>query len=222
VRRLAALLCLFAFPAFAGHYLEPAQIPPTFLFKPWEEQSAEWKKDVQEIMEMQKNAGSEEVRQAAAEKHMAPEMVVSVLGAEYARDRYPVLFELLDKVGEDCKAINNQAKDYWLTRRPYLAASKEVKALIAAHDNPAYPSGHTSGSLLWAEVLGQLFPDKRELLRARANDIAYRRVLVGMHYPVDVQGGRAVARLTLGALWQNEAFKRDFAAAKQEIEKGKH
>ncbi len=192
------------------------------LYKPWDENSPEWQHDVQEIVELQKKATAADIKAAEVEYHMKPELLTKVLEPEVTRERNPALFTLLDRLHEDMRAINDKVKKFWNTRRPYKAAPEQVRTLIPPHTNPAYPSGHTYYGVVWAEVLGQLMPARRETLRAKAENIAFHRVLTGMHYPVDIQGGRALARLTLGALLQNEAFQRDFEAARKELEKVKH
>lgn len=210
-------LLLLAAPAWAGNYITDRVIAPTLLAPPPAEGSDAWKRDIAVIVSMQQSPPEQDLAMAAQEVHMKPELVTQVLGEGINRADYPALFSLLDKASQDGKAINDAAKEYWHTRRPYLA-STDVKALVAPHANAAYPSGHTSGSLVWAEILAALFPDKRDALRDRAEQIAMHRVLAGMHYPSDLEGGRRLGLLTLGALWQSDAFRSDFIAAKAEID----
>lgn len=83
--------------------------------------------------------------------------------------------------------------------------------------SPAYPSGHTSSSRVAAEVLGLLFPDRLAALRAKADSIAAHRIQAGVHYPVDIESGRLLAMLVLGALLKSDAFQSDLAAAREEM-----
>lgn len=206
---------IYASATYAANYVVSDSIPPDLLTPPPAEGGELWQEEIAAIVAIQQEPPPEEVEAARAEREMKPEMVASALSPAPARRACPRLFKLLDKVGEDGKAVNHHAKAFWNTRRPYVA-SPEVKALIDAHNNPAYPSGHTSGSLIWAEVLGQVFPQQREPLRRRAEEIAQHRVLVGMHYPSDIEGGRQLAWLTLGALTQSAAFRDDLSAAQAE------
>lgn len=226
---LGAILCAFALahsPALAAphvaesrpeaYYLDAGTISPTLIAPPPAEGSAAWKREIKGIIALQKLATKEELRKAEAEIHMSPEMVAEALSPAVSRAEYPRLFALLDRAGEDSRAVNHAVKNYWNTRRPYLA-SGEVRALIRAHANPAYPSGHTMGARVWAELLAQFFPERQAALRARAAEIARHRVIVGMHYPSDVEGGRMLAMLLLGALSQSEEFRADFDAAMREV-----
>jgi acid phosphatase (class A) len=70
-----------------------------------------------------------------------------------------------------------------------------------------------------AEVLGLLFPDRLPALRARAEDIARHRVEAGVHYPVDLDGGRLLAMLELGALTASRGFQDDLKSAREEIQR---
>jgi acid phosphatase (class A) len=214
---LALLGCLLflAAPARAGHYFDETIIPLTLLPPPPAEHSEAWDAEIAAIQALQRAATPADIAAAEAEVHLTPELLTSILPG-VTRAAYPALFTLLERIGDDGHALGDLAKDHWRTRRPYLASSA-VKALVTPHANPSYPSGHTNGSLVWAEVLGQLFPNQQAALRARADDIARHRVLAGMHYPADVEGGRRLALLTLGALWQSPAFRQDFAAAGQEV-----
>lgn len=218
MKRFAFVLgaLLLSSPLHAANYIESNAIPPQLLPAPPAEGSKAWQKDVEAIAALQKKADKAALARAGQEVKMAPELVTQALQPPPSRESNPKLFALLDRVSEDGKAINHAIKDHYNTRRPYIAAPKQVKALVLPHVNPAYPSGHTSGALLLAEVLAQIYPTQSESLRARAAEIADGRVLVGMHYPHDVEGGRVLAWLTLGALSQGEAFQRDLQSAREE------
>lgn len=198
-----------------GHYLKEDAIPLTLIPPPPGEGSAQWLDEIEHIKVLQRAPDNAALQRAEAEIKMRAEMVADMLPG-LTRTTYPATFKLLDNIKKDSRVINHAAKAYYNTKRPYVV-SDEIEALIAAHNNPAYPSGHTMGAMIWAEVLGQLLPEHAALLRDRAAEIAEHRVLTGMHYPADLDGGRALAYLTLGALWQSEVFLADLAAAKAEL-----
>jgi len=62
-----------------------------------------------------------------------------------------------------------------------------------------------------------LMPDKKEALLARAEEIAQHRVVVGMHFPHDVAGGKKLAELIVAELKKSPDFTKDLAAAKAEL-----
>lgn len=199
----------------AAPYFPADTIPPTIIAAPPAPQSAEWKKNVAHIIAIQQHPSSKDLKQANEEREMRPELL---LDKAISRQSYPAIYALLDRVGETSLDVTDATKKYWNTRRPYLM-DKRVKALIDAHDNPSYPSGHTTGSYLWAQVLALVWPEKRDMFMARAESIAQHRVLVGMHYPHDLEGGKALASILMGGLLQNAEFQKDLQQAKLEIQK---
>ncbi|MDX2073164.1 MAG: phosphatase PAP2 family protein [Alphaproteobacteria bacterium] len=217
MKKILLLLCLLAAPAaHATPYFSADTVPPTLIDPPFAADSAGQKADIDAIIQAQAKANPAEVASAREERNMRPELVTLAVNSALTREAYPALYHLLDRVSDTSYVTTQAAKNYWNTKRPYLMDTR-VKALIEAHDNPAYPSGHTSGSYSWAHVLAMLLPEKREAFMARAEEIAQHRVLVGMHYHYDLKGGRELALLMVGALTQNAEFQKDLAAAKVEL-----
>jgi acid phosphatase (class A) len=219
---LAFLLC-GAVPAnlqaatFESHYVTSAELPPRLLPPPPVEGSDAWKKNMREVLTAQKHISPDDRIAIRNEQHLRIDLVTDVMGPDFTRERLPKTFALLDRVFEDSEAIAGADKAYWHTQRPYLR-DKHVKLLVDRIDqSPSYPSGHTSGSRVLAEVLGMICPDRRDDVRLRAESIAYHRVQAGVHYPVDLEGGRLLAMLIVGGLIKSDDFQTDLHAARDEI-----
>lgn len=202
--------------AHASPYFAAETIKPTLISSPFKKGSAEWKKEISEIIEMQKNPDPREIEQAKKEFRYVSETLVLAVDESLSREKFPKLYAMLDRAGETSHAVNDQAKNYYDTKRPYLS-DKRVKALIEAHSNPSYPSGHTCGSYTTAHIMALLVAQKRDQFYARAKKIAWHRALTGMHFPNDLDGGREMALLVVGGLLQNKDFQKDFSAAQQEL-----
>lgn len=207
---------LFVTNSQAKPYFTADSISPTLLTPPTKEDSAESKKEIAEIIELQKNPDPNEIMQAEKEVHYTPETLVLAVDEKMSRERFVHLYNLLDRVAETSQIANDRAKEYWNTKRPYLL-DKRVKALVEVHSNPAYPSGHTCGSFTTAHVMGLILPQKRDEFYARAQKIAWHRVIVGMHFPTDLKGGKEMALLVIGGLLQNAEFQQDLAEVKKEF-----
>jgi acid phosphatase (class A) len=216
VKLLVTFFIIFSIShkANAKAYFEASVISPTLIDPPLAKESEEWKNEIKHIVNLQKNASQKELKKAGAERDLTPEMVAQEVDPELTREKKPQLYYLLDRVSETSHGANRNAKFFWNTERPYIA-DKKVKSLIDAHASPAYPSGHTCGSYVLAHVLGLLMPEKRAKFQARAEEIAQHRVLVGMHFPHDLVGGRQMALLVVGALMENEDFQADLKKARE-------
>jgi len=70
-------------------------------------------------------------------------------------------------------------------------------ALVALPHTHAFPSGHALGSFACATVIGAAVPRARPWLFALAALVAWSRVYLGVHYPLDVVAG-ALLGLALG------------------------
>lgn len=179
--------------------------------------SPAWRADLDAVMAAQKKYTASDVAHAKDERDLRPELTAAALGKNFTRMDYPQTYVLLDRAEQDCKSAVEEAKLYWHTLRPYQQDVR-VKALVPAHSNGAYPSGHTACSRLLADILADLYPKKKFALVRRADAIAQHRVLAGMHYPADLAGGRELAAQLYHDMQTSPAYQTDFNAARGEVQ----
>ncbi len=197
-------------------YMPAAALAPDLLPPPPAEKTPAHKKQLALVRAAQKNIGTDDMTALLDEQKLVITHITSVVGV-MDENRYPLTFALLKRTLKTAEESAARAKKFWHTRRPYLV-DKHIKLLVDPVDaSPAYPSGHTAAARLLASTLGLVVPDKRTILLARADKIAWHRVQAGVHYPNDLDGGRFLAGMLLGALLQDPNFQADVNAAAGEI-----
>jgi membrane-associated phospholipid phosphatase len=81
---------------------------------------------------------------------------------------------------------------YWFLRPHQLDPG--ITPLFAAPNFPSYPSNHSTFSWSRAEMLTYLFPKHAEEAAAMARGAADSRIWAGIHYPVDLEAGKALGK----------------------------
>ncbi|EOM77316.1 hypothetical protein Rrhod_1269 [Rhodococcus rhodnii LMG 5362] len=72
----------------------------------------------------------------------------------------------------------------------------------------SYPSGHTNQGYWKAILLADMLPEFAPQLLARASEIGHSRVVLGVHYPLDVMGGRIMGQAAAADRLADPAFAR--------------
>ena len=124
-------------------------------------------------------------------------VVVAVVTAYLLRRPEVLLFVLAaDGVAELVQWGVKRAVD---RPRPHLQAT-EPHRLVKLPTDASFPSGHATVSFACAVMLALLVPRLTIPVLLLAVAIAYSRVYVGVHYPLDVIGGAAFGALIATAL----------------------
>ncbi len=84
-------------------------------------------------------------------------------------------------------------------QRPFIAARSAAHVIGYLPQTASFPSGHAASAFAGAFVLGCAWPHRRAWLFALAAVIAFSRVYIGVHYPLDVAAGMLLG-LGIGAL----------------------
>ncbi|GAC66954.1 acid phosphatase [Gordonia soli] len=112
-------------------------------------------------------------------------------------------------------------KEIYDNPRPFVVAPRSITRsdrpgghLYAELVNSgSYPSGHTNMGYWKAALLAYWLPELGPQIIARAGDIGRSRIVLGVHYPLDVMGGRIMAQDIIAARLNDPAFARLIDAA---------
>ena len=139
------------------------------------------------------------------------------LGKALPEASLPATTRLLGRLTETEDVVVEPAKKAFGRVRPYLADPQQIKALVRPSKTGSYPSGHATYATVAAIVVGDMVPEKRAALWRRVGEYNWSRVIVGMHYPNDLDGGRLAGTAIAVAVRNQPAFKTDFDAARREL-----
>lgn len=194
-------LALVAAPA-AGRYLkaEAYDVAALIPAAPTDD-SLTTRADLTVVRAVQARRTPEEVALAAYFVRDSVFQYDAAIGPWFNAANLPFAAEFFEQVRADRFAISTKGKELWARRRPPLL-DPTVRAAIELPASGSYPSGHATMAFVWAGLLAEIFPEKREALLARAELVAWSRVVGGVHYPSDIAAGR----------WLGERLTRDFLA----------
>lgn len=145
------------------------------------------------------------------------------MGVDLGAVEAPVLARTLARANADLLPIIGDSKDHYQRPRPFVTEEGPVcinpSPTFAA--SGSYPSGHASASWLYALVLAELDPQNAATILARGRTIGESRVVCGVHYVSDIEGGRTAATALFAALHSNAQFEADMDLARAEVTKAR-
>jgi len=151
-----------------------------------------------------------------------PDMFSCAVGARLDATSAPALTSIFRRVGLDTLAVIDPPKNHYGRPRPYTQPEAASAPVCVARSegltkNPSYPSGHASISWTWGLILAELAPDRASEILGRARSIGESRVVCGVHYLSDIEGGRITGASLVAALHGDAAFRADMDKARAEL-----
>ena len=138
-----------------------------------------------------------------------------VIGPFFQRDTLPATQTFFHRVHNTTEDIQNAAKTAFHRTRPYVLDPSLADG--QPENNYSYPSGHACQGTVYALILADLFPDKRDDILALGRAIGWHRVQFGKHFPTDIYAGRVLAQAIYRQLKASPDYQRDLAAARTEL-----
>jgi acid phosphatase (class A) len=208
------------------------------------------RQDLQAVIEAQRMARHDgTVAHAVADADLNCSHIAEVLGDDAAVSHDARVLALINQAAREGASLSGPVKSRYRRTRPF-AASSEVEGLAdmgaSAHNSqetssldtgagtvPAsaptadlrhssYPSGHSTFGTVCAILLADMVPEQREALFRRGLDYAHSRMVVGAHFPTDLESGRLTGTVAVQLLMQNPRFQRDFEMARGSLRADLH
>lgn len=199
------------------YYLSPAQIdlvrvvppPPT-------PGSVAQKRDVQAVLDAQNARTEASIRKALGDDPKVVFRFADVLGPNFRADNLPFTAVFFQRISSDGDAANNVIKAHHRRPRPFVVNPAITKG-VEESTPTSYPTSHATFSYNVAILLAAMVPEKAAALFERAADYSWNRVILGVHFPSDIAGGRIAGSVIANVLLHDARFLADFERAKAEV-----
>ena len=231
----------------ASTYVRPTQVDMTDLLAPPPAEGSEAaQRDLSAVLEAQRIARAQHLREhAIADATTSCGRFEDALGGELTRSGTSPVLTFLNRAAQEGAAMTGAPKRYWHRKRPYAVDPRVERLADVAPDAPlattvrsacgpnaqlpsrelaaralaqvSYPSGHATFGTVCAILLAEMVPEKRRELFARRQDYGHSRLVVGAHFPSDIEAGRIVGTVAVALMQDNAQFQHDFAEARAQL-----
>lgn len=140
-----------------------------------------------------------------------------VLGEKFNAENFTITARFSKRIKKDVHLATTSAKNMFHRVRPYhLDKTLTPVCHIKMADN-SYPSEHSTLGYVYALVLIEIMPEKRDVILARADEYAYNRLVCGAHFPSDVAAGKKIAYAIYDNMDRNPQFQKALTAVRNEL-----
>jgi acid phosphatase (class A) len=144
-------------------------------------------------------------------------MMQPVLGEWATAQNLPALARFIQAVLPEVRPITEAAKNAYARPRPHVDLPGLALAYAEKPDGFTYPSGHATGSAMYAALLSAIVPEHAAEWERQAELVRLSRLYGGAHYLSDVIAGRRLGEATAAELLKTEATRRAIEEIRAEL-----
>ncbi|HVW22186.1 MAG TPA: phosphatase PAP2 family protein [Opitutaceae bacterium] len=215
---LLSVLLLALLPPLraAGPYLHgvdwQALLPP-----PPAAHGAEDRADRDEAYAVYQARTPDDLKRAKAEHKVTIFAFAPAIGRDLKAGQYPKLEAMFADLETEVKAVVDAGKEHWNRPRPFQEDPERFSKPGDPEKSAGYPSGHSTRGTVWALVLSEVFPGRRDAILAKGRLVGWTRVEAGVHTPLDIFAGRVLGQAIFHQLMLDPAFRADLAGVQAEV-----
>jgi acid phosphatase (class A) len=112
----------------------------------------------------------------------------------------------IDSAVDEVRAEYDAIKGKYDLPRPFVV-NEAVHPVTDPRPVAAYPSGHAIRAVVYARLIAEIFPDRKEALMEFARQVGYGRVIAGVHYPMDVLAGQRLGNACADVIVKQPGFR---------------
>ncbi len=171
----------------------------TAILGPYPEKgSALERKDYDVLKKFQETRTKEECAEAQAEANSSLISFFASSEGPLSKDELKAVTPFLLKTIAVTGANVLVAKKIYKRPRPY-DYFEDLSPCVKRETSYAYPSGHAATAFALGHALVKRFPERADAIFARAKNIAWNRVLGGVHHPSDLEASERLINALLAA-----------------------
>ncbi|EBF4216775.1 phosphatase PAP2 family protein [Salmonella enterica] len=131
------------------------------------------------------------------------------------------------ELGKASEVSTSAAKRYFHYPRPFLVPGNTIHlapddAVVKdghpyTADGGSFPSGHTNVGYTDALLMAEMIPERFDALVIRGARYGYSRLVLGVHYPLDVIGARMVAQRNVAHYLNDPHYRTLFNEARTQL-----
>jgi len=175
--------------------------------------------DLDAVLAAQASRTPQDMAAAKADTERSVFRFADALGGSVQASRLPKTEAFFERVAELDKASAKDAKMYWKRPRPAVISDQVHPLSKEKPDDWSYPSGHATFGYTVAVLLSNMVPEKRTAIFARADLYAQHRVVMGAHFPSDLEAGKLAGAVIAAQVLRDPQWQADYGAARDELRK---